>query len=455
MAIVLSLVVLALANFVAADLRYTQAVNARAETLSTAQSGIDYGVARLRANQTLCATNAAFGGPVGLNGGAPTSPGSLNNAVTSLTCERTNANFAAIAGWSVIVTNTSSEAIKVQLDKDRSIRGPVYISDPSDIVVYSPSHLFSSDGDFWHRVPGCAGVLPTRILLGEPLARGPICTTANWSAIVSAPPLPDLNALPLGDIDGERFDPLDPDSCLVFAPGRYNTAPQIPDFGVAKASHVYFRSGDYWFENVAEWLIDSDAVVSAGHPGSEPAPTGDSECDAARLADPHSDGTGATFYFGGTSRLRVDDSASLDMFARQQGDFFVSIQALPSSNPGSGTSLVRTRDQGWVRLVLHGLLWGPNGRVVLDNSHSSLTVHRLLGGVVANQLWIGDSSTGWPTAAPDVVEPATGATDATIRLRSTSTRDGVTTTVEAIVQYRPQSDDVDQRVAVNSSRVVD
>ena len=58
-AIVLSLVVLALANFVAADLRYTQVVNARAETLSTAESGIDYAVARLRSNQTLCATDVA------------------------------------------------------------------------------------------------------------------------------------------------------------------------------------------------------------------------------------------------------------------------------------------------------------------------------------------------------------------------------------------------------------
>jgi hypothetical protein len=53
------------------------------------------------------------------------------------------------------------------------------------------------------------------------------------------------------------------------------------------------------------------------------------------------------------------------------------------------------------------------------------------------------------------VEPATGATDAMIRLRSTSTRNSVSTTVEAIVQYRPQASDVNQRVAVNSSRVVD
>ena len=287
-AIVLSLVVLALANFVAADLRYTQAVNARAETLSTAESGIDYAVARLRANQTLCATNVAGSGPVGLNGtAAPTAlPGPLNDSVNTLTCERTNTGFAAVAGWSVIVTNTSPEAIKVQLDKDRSIRGPVYISDPSNIVVYSPSDLFSSDGDFWHRVPGCAGVLPSRVLLAEPLVRGPMCTTANWSAIVSAPPLPDLNALTPGDIDGERFDPLDPNSCLVFEPGRYNTAPQIPDPGLPNESHVYFRSGDYWFENVGEWLIDWDAVVTAGHPGSEPAPTGDSECDAARAGRP-------------------------------------------------------------------------------------------------------------------------------------------------------------------------
>ena len=52
-AIVLSLVVLALANFVAADLRYSQVIDAQRETTRSAESGIDYAVDRLRLNQTL------------------------------------------------------------------------------------------------------------------------------------------------------------------------------------------------------------------------------------------------------------------------------------------------------------------------------------------------------------------------------------------------------------------
>ena len=150
------------------------------------------------------------------------------------------------------------------------------------------------------------------------------------------------------------------------------------------------------------------------------------------------------------------------MFARQQGNFFVNIQALsaadgyaPPSNPGADRSLVRTRPVNSVHLVVRGLVWSPTSRIVLDNPHLSSTVHQLLGGVVTYQLWIGDTTPGGPTSASDVVQPATGATDAMIRLRSTSTRDGVTTTVEAIVQYRPQADDPNERVAVNSSRVLD
>ena len=104
---------------------------------------------------------------------------------------------------------------------------------------------------------------------------------------------------------------------------------------------------------------------------------------------------------------------------------------------------------------MRGLVWAPNGRIVLDNPNNT-TVQELRGGVVALQMWIGDTLGGGPATAPDVITPADAAAiDAVIRLRSTSTRDGVSTTVEAIVQYRPQTSDVNQRVAVNSSRVVD
>ena len=55
----LSLVVLAVANFVAADLRYSQIIDSHAKTLTSAESGIDYAVDRLRLNQTLCVTDTA------------------------------------------------------------------------------------------------------------------------------------------------------------------------------------------------------------------------------------------------------------------------------------------------------------------------------------------------------------------------------------------------------------
>ena len=265
-AIVLSLVVLALANFVAADLRYTQAVNARAETLSTAESGIDYAVARLRANQTLCATNVAGSGPVGLNGtAAPTAlPGPLNDSVNTLTCERTNTGFAAVAGWSVIVTNGSQpDAIKVDVDKDRSIRR-------TDVRLQPRQH---------RPVECVEAVLERR----RPLVPGRhVCVTAGggcpvepggpdraigtwsdvhdraWSAIVSAPPVPNLNLLAPGDT---RFGVTAVRSCLVFAPGRYTDMPMIPD-----EATVYFQSGDYWFDDFGEWLIEDNVHVQAGHP---------------------------------------------------------------------------------------------------------------------------------------------------------------------------------------------
>jgi hypothetical protein len=104
---------------------------------------------------------------------------------------------------------------------------------------------------------------------------------------------------------------------------------------------------------------------------------------------------------------------------------------------------------------VHGLIWGPANRVVLDN-YADGSVQQLLGGVVTLRLWIGDNwASGLGIPQTFDIRPATAASDAFIKLRSTSTVDGVTTTVEAIVQYRPQESDPNKRVAVNSSYVVD
>jgi hypothetical protein len=146
------------------------------------------------------------------------------------------------------------------------------------------------------------------------------------------------------------------------------------------------------------------------------------------------------------------------MFPRRQGEFLVSIQELASSNLGTGLdAILRTRwtNSASVSVTVHGLVWAPTNRVVFDNPNAS-SVQRLLGGVVATRLWIGDLVLTATSPSQDfAIEPASAASDAEILVRSTSTMNGVTTEVEAVVAYRPGSTDLDERVRVTSLRVVD
>jgi hypothetical protein len=100
--------------------------------------------------------------------------------------------------------------------------------------------------------------------------------------------------------------------------------------------------------------------------------------------------------------------------------------------------------------VIHGLVWAPRGRINIDNETFGAD-QQLLGGVVLQTMWLlhldHDSFE---------IRPATSTVDTRLRLASTSTTaGGVSTTVEAVVQYRPQAPNPGQRVAVSSFRVVD
>ena len=73
----------------------------------------------------------------------------------------------------------------------------------------------------------------------------------------------------------------------------------------------------------------------------------------------------------------------------------------------------------------------------------------LLGGIVVAGFWTLNVD-----LAGFAIEPATSIVDTRILLTSTSTLNGVSTTVEAVVAYRPQAANLDDRVAVTSFRVV-
>ena len=161
---------------------------------------------------------------------------------------------------------------------------------------------------------------------------------------------------------------------------------------------------------------------------------------------------GATFYIDGASHIWVGNGASLTIFPRVQGNHTVSLHALDTSMQVNDPcdcylSMLRTLD-GLTGLAVHGLIWTPRGRINIDDT--SFGVDQRLLGVVVQTLWLLDLD-------HDSFElrPATSKVDTRILLTSTSTLKGVSTKVEAVVQYRPQASDVNLRVAVNSSRVVD
>ncbi len=460
--IVLSLVVLALANFVAADLRYAQVVDGQARRLASAESGIDYALDRLRLNQTLCATDVAAGSSVSLHGsttGGTPMPSLLNGTDTRVTCQRLDGAIADVAGWAVIISDPlaggPNDRIRVDGDGTALVTGPVFLPNPNAVQIGSDSIFRLGDADLWYTsAPNCEtpkrlSDMPTRLVIGPPDARGPECTTRTWNQTFSAPPVPALPTNIAGDTNGDGVVDQDSDadgrvdgvlvgSCLVFSPGKYTMVPDVP-LGTA----VYFQSGDYHLDFNDEWTVD-DATVWVGRSSYAATIPNSSSCGTARNADVLG---GATFYFDRHSRLVVESNGAIEMFERAQGAYSVSVQALTGSTTGSSTSLIHTRPEG--EIVIHGLVWAPDGRFEFDNEVVN-SIQQLLGGIVVGRLW---TLRVYPSGFK--IAPATSTVDTRVLLTSTSTLNGVSTTVEAVVAYRPQAASLDNRVAVTSYRVVD
>ena len=101
-------------------------------------------------------------------------------------------------------------------------------------------------------------------------------------------------------------------------------------------------------------------------------------------------------------------------------------------------------------LIVHGLVWAPSARVRFENDAPG-SIQKLRGGVVAQKLFVLRTD---PSGFE--IRPAQSVVKTKILLTSTSTTvDGGSTTIEAVVDYRPDAVNPADRVAVNSSRVVD
>ncbi len=260
-------------------------------------------------------------------------------------------------------------------------------------------------------------------------------------------PIPTGPVNPAPTVDGN--------GCTVWEPGYYTIDPAL-------GSHNYFKSGNYVFDGVT---IDvKSAKVTAGRSVvvSGPTPsTGDTQfipnttCNTARNVDPGTTVTtaGATFYMKNGAHIEVDTHGTFEIMRRKQGRSYVSIHVLPSDNPAVNlTDMTWNDDIIWQGpgtnkdMVIHGLIWAPDARITLAEVTNSAN-GQLLGGAVISSISVAASaSAGEFTIA---VEPSD--LHGKMVLDSVATKDGISTTIRSVVDYRPTTN----YAAVTSWRVVD
>ena len=457
MTVVFTLIVGSVATLVTTGLRYGGVVENRADRLAAADGGLRYGVERLRNFEDLCTTRAGSGG-----GFTTIFPPQINGADTTVTCRRIEGNLSDLQGWGLVVTGVGvpagqdlfevngSAAVSTNTKK---LRGPVYVSDVSRLGFNGT--LIIEDGDLWHTQSSCA--TPTAIpemgstLFFEPnFLRGPSCTTKTWTELFRPPtrsiPTPQALVTP-GAYDDYSFP-----GCRVFQPGKYTTVPAL-------ANNNYFKSGDYYFQDVDFNLTFKKATFGfpSGSGDTQKIPSS-TACTNAMNYDQNTSGErgGATIWLGGSSQMYVGNQAELEIFRRQQFETYMSVYAIESNGAGFVKStktytnntatnwILQTQSGNTNDVAIHGLFWAPASKVQLGNITNS-AVGQLIGGLATAHIDVQASASAQAFALGVEGNPI----EANFLLESTATKDGRSTSIRTVVQYRPDG----RELAVTSWRV--
>ena len=149
----------------------------------------------------------------------------------------------------MIVTNGSQpDAIKVDVDKDRSILGPIYVSNLANIDTSSASRLFSSDGDLWYQDGTCASPLGS----GCPVQPGdPHRAMARWSDVYDGGMERNRLGAPGAKPEPARL-PATSSVCQVPRARRATRSCQVTTptrRPIPDNATVYFQSGDHWLDD--------------------------------------------------------------------------------------------------------------------------------------------------------------------------------------------------------------
>ena len=454
--IVSAMVVISLATYVTVDLRYGKVVEERADRLAAADGGLRYGVEQLRnfdgALGALCGTAAGTGG-----GYTQKFPPVINGSDTLVTCRRVGNLISDLDGWGLVVTGQGVPpgqpmfATKGagQSEHLKTFSGPVYIANPTAIDLAAKMEI--KDGDLFYSATNCdvpvtIPQIASGFLVFTPsFFRGPECADLPWTGLFRAPTVPAPPTTP------PALPAVTAGACTVFSPGKYTS--------LALGSSNYFKAGEYYFENVDIDLQNATLVGGFPYNGGDQAKISQPQCLAAQQADAAATvaaggGGGATFYLGGTSKINILNGGGLEIFRRLiSNQTYLSVYALGTSGAGYVASTLGWND--WILetksgsnndVAVHGLFWSPLAGVTLGNITNAAN-GQLLGGLVVANLDTQASA----SASAFAIGIETSPRDARYLLISTATKSGQSTSIRAVVQFRPTSGDL----AINSWRVVE
>ncbi len=466
MAVVLSAVIAAVASYVTSGLTYGRVVEERADRLAAADGGLRYALELLEQSRYAgCLTS------MGNTGYSLQFPAKINDADVKVTCTKGATGIGDIKAWAIIVTGEGVPNGQWMLQSQagggiqKLLGGPVWVTDPSRMDLKAPVTV--EDGDIWYYSPtGCDNPSLTldSNLTFKPDYRGTQCNPTPWTVVYSD--VPDLGQFAAaGDSANTNPAPyVDANGCTVFSPGRYTVA---PTFG----ANTYLKSGNYYFENLT--LDVSNAVVTGGWADQVKygdkvfvpnfACTGDilnpsNTPNHAMVLDKASgSAAGATLYLGGNARIEIGNKGSLEIMRRLQADAqsggnLVSIQAMDSttsnytkSTLGYNDNVVVTKSGNNADLAIHGLLYAPKAQLEFGNVTNAAN-GQLLGGAAVARIVLQASA----SASAFIIRVETSPIDFELKVDSTATKNGQSTTMRAVVYINDQG----EIGAVNSLRVL-
>lgn len=485
--LVLGLVVVAVADYSAASLRFGHVAEDRSDRLAAADGTLRYAIDQVKAGSA-CVVDDELEVPAAVASG-------LNDVTVTVDCRTVGGDlepgqlFAAVltgegtSNWHYLLRSQSGATPK-------TITGHVFMSRVDDHAFEMSAPLEIENGMLYYPDPPApCSSLSQSFVVGESggqldfepdIVYGPSCLSTTWGDLFPSPWIPDLSGLAIRD--GQVSLPTDPllgsyedrGNCRVFEPGRY-TMP--PDVGGIDA---YFKSGVYLFEWTDSANDEFEVVQSTalfGTPDPLLTPGGNvlsihPDCVAEQAADT-TGGRGASIYLGAESHIEVQSQGSLEIHARDQAGTPVSVQTLcgagaawcrTSGAPagfvggnGAGVAAPSTRSAyenilfTWSgnnkELVLHGQLYAPESRLEFGNV-TNTAEQRMLGGLVVARAHLQSSTSATNF---EIAVPASAATGR-IELTAEAVKDG-TTRIRAILEVRPNAADPADRVRVNSWRV--